>query len=514
VSDPLAAGGIASSAAGLWPRFTVEGVPGGLPRPGEPLAILAEVRVTESFLAERCPAVFLPIRATLSVRVTDYDGKEIAARSVEGTFPGVARLDFGRAPGPGYYSLRSELRSPDGRLVRRFHPGGFSVVLGNAAQRERLARKKTWCSWYYAFSDWDSFAPWLERMGIFKNVGSTPGAPAWAEAKWKDASSRGIVLFADFAGDSHWLNNSESDARALVEMAARYTRHFKSVNEIDGRQGPEWLAARAPAKWVERAKWQHEAVHAARADALYVGGSLYCSGVDRPRGPGDPSPREWFRRCLELGLDRYVDAWDVHVYPHNPPRLEASSASDGSLEADRGVLDVYAELGRRNEKPFFLGETSALVWHGFAGLRWQADTIAKMIAWANSRADWLGIAFCAPHHDRRITAEEYAMAHDPGEAAMYTASALVDGRPYRRIASDDPELQAAWFGDTLMVWRSDERTTGWSARLDGAGPWLLVDVVGRARPLEVEHDLARFRIGQSPVYVLAQTEYQRLTRGE
>lgn len=518
-SDPTVPQGMARAAAGLWPSLTLKEIPGNLPRPGEPLTLVADLRVTPSFLAKWCPEVFLPINAVLRVRLADYDGKEIKTVEAKGSFPAVMELDLGPAPGPGYYSLTPELVTTDGRLIHRFYPDGFSVVLGNAAQKERVEKKELMNSWYYAFNDWDSFAPWLERTGMFKNVGSTPGLSGTdIPAKWADAKKRGIVLFADFAGDSDWMNNDPKNAEGVVALAPKYTRWFKGINEVDGRfggdEGVAWHVSRQPKKYVERSKWQYEAIHQARPDSIFFAGSVYTSGNSRRRAdhPEIPGPREWLRECLKLGLDHYIDAWDVHSYPQFPPRLEAASVSNSPRESDLGVRDVYRELGIPFTKPFLLGETSAMVFHGFTALRWQADTTAKMTAWTNSRPDWLGIALCAAHHDRRKTAEEYAMARNPGEAAIYTASALIDGLPYKRFPTDDKEIQAAWFGNTFMIWRADEKNSEWTMPLDAAQKWVLVDVVGRVKPLALKAGQATFPVSTSPVYVLTRAEYEKLTR--
>jgi hypothetical protein len=255
-SDPTVDAGLAHIAAGLWPLLTLDNVPGNLPRPGEPLTLTADLRIPEqprvprtSFMKRYLPELFLPVEGTLRVRMTDYDGKEIKTVEAAGVFPGVVKLDLGAAPAPGYYSLIPELIGKDGRLIRRFHSDGFSVVLGNAAQKERVDRKKLMNSYYYAFNDWDTLAPWLERTGMLKNIGSTPGVSGNGIAdKWADATERGIVLCADFAGDSNWMNNSDKDMRAVIDVAASHTRLFKSVNEIDGRWGGEegvgWHAVR------------------------------------------------------------------------------------------------------------------------------------------------------------------------------------------------------------------------------------------------------------------------------
>lgn len=518
-SDPEVVSSIAQAAAGLWPSLTLEGIPGNLPHPGEPLTLVADMRVTPSFMAKWCPDVFLPINATLRVRMADYDGKVIKTVETKGSFPDVAKLNLGPAPEPGFYVLTPELVAPDGRLIHRFFPDGFSVVLGNASQKERVDKKKLMNSYYYAFNDWDTLAPWLERIGMLKNVGSTPGLTGTdIPAKWEDAKKRGIVLFGDFAGDSAWMNNDVKNAEGMVALASKYTRYFKGINEVDGRSsgenGMSWQISRKPEKYVERTQAQYEAVHKARTDAINFGGSVYCSGVSRVRSDHLEilGPREWLRKCLELGLDKYIDAWDVHAYPQLAPHLEAASVSNSPTESDLGVREVYKEAGIPFNKPFLLGETSAMVFHGFTALRWQADTVAKMTAWVNSRPDWMGVALCAAQHDRRKTAEEYGMARNPGEASIYTAGALIDGLPYKRVKTEDNQIQAAWFGGTFMVWRADEKSSDWKMKLEGAGPWVMVDVVGRVRPLDVRNGEVQFAIGTSPLYVLTKTDYQRLTR--
>ncbi|HCE45757.1 MAG TPA: hypothetical protein DET40_19615, partial [Lentisphaeria bacterium] len=74
------------------------------------------------------------------------------------------------------------------------------------------------------------------------------------------------------------------------------------------------------------------------------------------------------------------------------------------------------------------------------------------------------------------------------------------------------EIQAAYFGDTFMIWRADDKTSDWKMKLDGTGPWVIVDVVGQMKPLDVKDGDAQFQIGMSPVYVLTKETYDKLTR--
>jgi hypothetical protein len=120
-------------------------------------------------------------------------------------------------------------------------------------------------------------------------------------------------------------------------------------------------------------------VHKQRSDAHYVGGSLVQPGDMEGAG-------QWFKQVLQLGLDHYQNAWDLHAYPQQAPRF-GGPIGNGESEDERGVLAAYASLGRKNSLPFWLGETGAKAMHGLTGRRWQAEQVAKMIAWVNSRSD-------------------------------------------------------------------------------------------------------------------------------
>ncbi|MGZ4994502.1 MAG: hypothetical protein ACXV79_10105, partial [Methylobacter sp.] len=151
---------------------------------------------------------------------------------------------------------------------------------------------------------------------------------------------------------------------------------------------------------------------------------------------------------------------------------------------------------------------------GLSGRRWQAEQAAKMIAWVNSRSDYLGLAFCIGHEYDLAYGRiwDYSMGHKPGEAAVYTAGALIDGLPYKAVDTKDANIQAAYFGDTLMIWRSDAAGGNWPLQLDAKKVWITVDVVGRIRELKVDASgLADISISASPVYVLSRADYERLT---
>jgi len=127
----------------------------------------------------------------------------------------------------------------------------------------------------------------------------------------------------------------------------------------------------------------------------------------------------------------------------------------------------------------------------------------------------LGIAFCIGHEYDLAYGRiwDYSMGHKPGEAALYTASALIDGLPYRAFDTKDANIQAAYFGETLMIWRTDEAVGNWRQQLAPGKTWVLVDVVGHVQELTVDASgYADISISASPVYVLARADYERLTR--
>ncbi|MGZ5600437.1 MAG: hypothetical protein ACXWFX_07560 [Methylobacter sp.] len=508
LTDPDADLALNGIAAKLRPLVFTD-APANLPHPGDSLKLRVDMRwhpvLEETVLASPLPR----FPAKLRLRLLDYGGNEIAVREISALFPGQVEADFGKIREPGYYVVYSSLITPEGRLIMNYPADGFSVVPGAAEQQRRLDKKKLWNNDYYALADGDkSFMQqggyffWLQRMGIYRSYGSYPGFDPQYQSKWEQAKQRSLVLFADSSGDSIWLNDNQADGQNFIDKASAFTPYFKSTNEIDIRSDEEWQKLREPAHWLARAKWEYEQAHKRRSDAHYVGGSLVRPGED-----------QWFKQVLQLGLDHYQDAWDVHAYPQKEPRFGAP-IGNGESEDERGILAVYAGLGRKNSLPFWLGETGAKAMHGLSGRRWQAEQAAKMIAWVNSRSDYLGLAFCIGHEYDLAYGRiwDYSMGHKPGEAAVYTAGALIDGLPYKAVDTKDANIQAAYFGDTLMIWRSDAAGGNWPLQLDAKKVWITVDVVGRIRELKVDASgLADISISASPVYVLSRADYERLT---
>ncbi|WP_235557207.1 hypothetical protein [Methyloglobulus morosus] len=513
VGDPTADLTLNAIAAQFRPLIFVD-APANLPHPGDPIKLRIDMR-WHSILEETSLSTPLPrFPAKLRLRLVDYNGKQVAMQEKTGLFPDQVEMDFGKIAEPGYYAVYPSLHTPEGKLIMDYPADGFSVVRGTAEQKRRLDKKKLWNNDYYALADGDKsfmqeggYFTWLERMGIYKSYGSYPGFDPQYRAKWELAKQRGLVLFADSSGDSNWLNDSPKDGEGFINSAAKFTRYFKATNEIDIRAEPQWQKLRDPKHWVERAKWEYELVHKQRSDAHYVGGSLVRPGDTEGAG-------QWFKQVLQLGLDQYQDAWDIHAYPQQAPNF-GGAIGNSPNEDERGVLATYASLGKKNNLPFWLGETGAKAMHGLTGRRWQAEQVAKMIAWANSRNDYLGLAFCIGHEYDLAYGRiwDYSMGHKSGEAAMYTASALIDGLPYQAVNTNDAHVQAAYFGETFMVWRTDEVVGNWRLPLDSGKSWVLIDVVGHLQELTVDGSgYATIPISASPVYVLERAKYERLTR--
>ncbi|MDD1632487.1 MAG: hypothetical protein LUP91_09800, partial [Methylococcaceae bacterium] len=335
-ADPGADLALNKIAAKLRPLIFVD-APANLPHPGDPLKLRVDMR-WHPVLEETGLSAPLPrFSAKLRLRLVDYSGNEIAAKEITGLFPGEVEADFDRISEPGYYAVYASLCTPDGKLIMNYPADGFSVVRGTAGQKQRLDKKKLWNNDYYALADGDKsfmqesgYFAWLERMGIYKSYGSYPGFDPQYRAKWERAKQLGLVLFADSSGDSTWLNDNQADGQNFINTAAAYTRFFKSTNEIDIRREPEWQKLREPAHWVERTKWEYEQAHKQRSDAHYAGGSLVRPGDKEGAG-------QWFKQVLQLGLDHYQEAWDIHAYPQQTPRF-GGPIGNGESEDERGVL--------------------------------------------------------------------------------------------------------------------------------------------------------------------------------
>ena len=513
LTDPAADLALNKIAARLRPLIFVD-APANLPHPDDPLKLKVDMRwhsiLEETSLPEPLPR----FQAKLRLRVVDYSGKDVAVKEISGLFPSQVEVHIDKISEPGYYAVYPSLYTPAGQLIINYPADGFSIVPGTAEQKLRLDKKKLWNNDYYALADGDKsfmqeggYFDWLQRMGIYKSYGSYPGFDLQYRAQWERAKQLGLVLFADSSGDSNWLNDNPADGQAFIKTASSFTRFFKATNEIDIRSEAQWQKLRDPEHWVQRAQREYEQLHKLRSDAHYVGGSLVRPG-DR-EGAG-----QWFKQVLQLGLDKYQDAWDVHAYPQKAPRF-GGSIGNGESEDERGVLATYASLGKTNKLPFWLGETGAKAMHDLTGRRWQAEQAAKIIAWVNSRSNYLGLAFCIGHEYDLAYGRiwDYSMGHKPGEAALYTASALIDGLPYKAVDAKDGNIQAAYFGDTLMLWRTDEAIGNWPLKLASGKSWVLVDVVGHIKELTADASgFANIPISASPVYVLTRADYDRLTR--
>ncbi|MDR1279305.1 MAG: hypothetical protein LBK99_00595 [Opitutaceae bacterium] len=506
---------LANPAPALFPRSPVSrfvpavytNAPFNMPYAGEPLTLDVDIGSVDK-LARQLAPVTQPFDARFHLRlvVTDYDGVEILRRDLPGfTLPGRASFDLGPAPARGYYATHLKLFDDAGNLLVAYPGDGFSVIGGTAAQHERKADKKMAVTYYFMAGKElykTLYFPYMKRIGIFRNIG---GNNTWNEEFYKTAAEEKILLSADL-----WTHRKTEYVRDYVEGASPYVDSFKAFNEVDivpSQRG-------TPESWVAKVKQDYELVKKANPAAFYLGGSLVRPAAD-----------SWFGECLKLGLADWQDAWDVHCYPKIPPVLEGS-LSNGPNETELGVLNVYKKLGMKNTKPFWIGETGARCSHGYDARRWQAAMVAKMTACVLSREDFRKIGFLVPWWYARTRGKhlvgDIEAGHMPAEAAYYTASALIDGFDYRRIESEK-RIQAAHFGPTLMAWTTDtSRPVTFRHRPEGkglsSGPFVLVDVVGRVTNLAPDAIASdgtlalTLTLTDSPVYLLARADYERLTR--
>ena len=429
--------------------------------------------------------------------IEDIDGAKIARRAFEMSFPGTNTVEFGTAPARGYYQVRTFVLEGDDRVLAALKPDGFSVIGGTKARRERQAQglnKLASCFyWINSKNCDDPFFPWMGRIGFLHNVGGNCSD----EALFAHGRELGLSLTADFLDP--WCGAKPEGRRMAAASASKYTRYFKAWNEIDISH---FRFKNTTTNWVKRVKSEWEAVHAADRNAIYTGPTLVRVGNS-----------DWFAECLKLGWADYVDVWDVHAYPMHAPRLGDRHVTNSDNESGSGVeIAMRNVLGRENDKKFIMGEWGARSSHGREARKWQTQMSAKMIAWLGSNPNYLMGGFLIPwQHDWG----DIAVAHQPAEAAYYTAAALIDGFPFSRFTDGlDPErFEAGLFGRTLMVWKRGSGSESRRFRPPFEGELVIVDAIGRVKPLPRGADgLVSVDFSDWPVYILPAEEYARLTK--
>jgi hypothetical protein len=508
----------AFNAAGKYfrPLVYVDGAPGNLPREGEPL----RVRVKMNWFPQDSDNVRPPI-SNITGKVTVHmggGGRYFGARtSAVVTFPGEVVLDFGTAPAPGFYVLHPILFTSTGKLIATYPQNGFTVVGKNTnGQRARIGAKKLWNCYYYAFGDGDrSFHQtdglnnWLDRTGIYKNLGSQPGAYGSADIpRWSTAANRGITLVGDTGGDSDWLMDytvggvtPQQQAINMANALKPYTRYFKAHNEIDVKDTTKgrWGAVKNPDHYVARARWEWEAFHGARSDAVYLGGSLVKPGVI-----------QWYKDCLVRDLARWVDAWDVHWYPNNTI-FYGQQSGNWSGESEQGVIRAHNELGRTNTKRFYLGEGGWYAFYSHDGSLGQAAKVAQLAGWVNGRSNYDAMAYILAHEYAPAYGRQWGhhYGHKPAEAALYTASALMDGMSFRQVTDADRGIQAAWYGEkTFMIW-TNGAARNYTITLP-AGTWYKVDMLGFKTSVS---GTVTLWVTDQPTYLVRTGDYEALVNG-
>ncbi len=502
MTDPAGTEKLHRTLTGLAQQIGVN-APSNLPHAGDPLKITTRLALPgprTAGLKKDWPVLkrlgdtvmpVVPFEAVLHQKITDYSGREIRSFQQKMIVPGEVTFDFGAAPEMGYYAVQTELLTLDGRRIGALYPDGFSVIGGIAARKQRLDALKMVSSFYWIFpSNVEEMTDWMARLGVFHNIGSGPGYSPEVRGAFE---RKGLTLTADFI-DAAGKATREERFKLAKEWSSA-TDKFKSYNEIDiHRPRP------APEQWVARTREEYEAVKAANPKAEFTGGTYV-----------RPAVGDWFTQCIELGLDQWVDRWDVHAYPKVPPRLGARYLGNSPSEDAAGVDKVYGKLGRKNPHPFVMGETGARCGHGRDARRWQADTVAKMLAWALSRADYSAIAYLVPWW-KMPDGWDIPVAHHPAEAAMYTAGVLIDGYPAEILTGYPPHVDAARFGRTVMAWSSGKNEKV-KLQFPAGTPLVKVDVVGKMEKLAPAADgSVEIELTGSPVYVLPEQHYRELIR--
>lgn len=475
----------------MWAEVGVS-APANLPHPGDALNVTTAInfpwqtppkRVKKGQpkpVPEALPAV-CPFEATIEQVVRDYDGKEVARVAYPITVPGTNTAALCTASETGYYSIHTAVKDGKGRILFAFPSDGFSVIRPVEAKERPLPRKLATCFYWIGTNNMESIFTWMERMDMRHNVG---GGIAGI-ATFEEAARRGLTLTADFLDT--WSSVKEDKKREAAAAVAPYAKLFKAWNEID-------ICPKARGdgtKWTERTRMEHRIVHETRPDAIYTGGSLV-----------RPGKGEWFDACLTNGIYDCIDVWDVHAYPKDQPRFAARHLFNSPDESGPGVEKcIRRTLGRENDKKFVMGETGARCSHGWDARRWQADMVAKMAAWGVASTNYLQFAFLIPWN-KSNAGGDIPVAHYPAEAALATASRLLDGYPAEVVEGMPKFVEARRFGRATMLWALAGMAEVALPVGKGAKA-TIVDVVGRERPATIGADgFIHLTATPSPVYVV------------
>lgn len=534
-ADPYLSGNLQTyhdQAANFPPRILVTTATDSvtnLPRDGEVTQL--KVDLTDASLSAPINNVIV------SVDINDYDGKPIKTlSSASVSVPGSYNFDLG-ALGIGYYGVSVSLKTAAGERFMVYPPDGFSVIGDTMSQRLRKQNKKIVATSYHSYQPGVTNDPdrnalaWMQRIGILTMGGGSNAlfsdVPS-VKPFWDDAANRGLTL----SGYWHdiWIP-STVDKAGYANNAAPYTRYFKGMNEIDLLYESEKISNTVAAdnEWQYRLATianEYAAAHAARADAIYTGGSLSSVGDS-----------DYFKHLLSLGLNNYVDEWDIHSYPNFAPIL-GGDYSGGEFEGERGLAIALIAAGVTNaanvpliNKPVWVGETAAGALYG-SGIRWQAETAIKMAAWAMARKGTTDptlnskynpkiskIGFLVPWRYNmeatdivERTSNYFAVAHKPGEAAYYTASALIDGFGNDvEVLETNTGIERSRFGPTLLVWRAWGTEVPYVLSVPTSGDYVTVDAVGRVTPVVASNQQVTVTPTSMPLFVLLRSDYECLT---
>jgi len=204
----------------------------------------------------------------------------------------------------------------------------------------------------------------------------------------------------DFRRDSTWMKHSERDARRGVDLVPGTRGTSSPSTRTTALRAGRGSTRASPRPWVARARWQLRRPTAPAPDALCVGGSLYILLRPGRALRRHPLARAWFRSCLELGTGRdSSNAWTSSGI-RSDRRASTRLRRSNSLARDRPRCAWLCHGARRtNTKPYLGADERPACGtesRGCAGRRRRANSGGECSReLANSRPDWLGVAFCA-----------------------------------------------------------------------------------------------------------------------
>ncbi len=403
------------------------------------------------------------------------------------------------------------------------------AVLADPSSRPMLSQEDAFFGLHGNASDAADLAPWLgarQRMGGIDPRRQPPSEAAWPRYGYLVCSRLDPwqPLFACFepafqkdvlrAKNITWtvpLVDMEGGAEALDRAVRKYAELAKAnwptnmprrVYEIFWE--PD-LTMASPEQLLRAARVVHTAIHAVDPQAIVAAPTFSNAGSYR-----------LLRKCLELGLGKYMEALSVHCYNAFPPEANSFLAN---------IRRTKALLGECLGKDIPLIGTE----NGYLAVATQDEEYLQMTGHVRAQLILLGEGFwfnCPFYgYDHHSTCKgDYGLTYNlemtPGKtvwgprkvsprpvfAALSAASCLLDG--YR------PTCTIEWLGETVLGYAYQNRSGdcrlalwdfGGTSEVTipvGGGPVELADMMGNRRTAQANDGQVKLTLSAEPVYVL------------